>query len=182
MVGITETNMSVGSMQKYGEPCSPVASNLDLVDWFNATFALVQGYAAASASPYPTLYMPWWSGTDNSSDKVWDNAGSDAPYTDNWSAGDTYTASGLSGTAVSSTPSSIKLSSVANLPLTNAGTFTVPCSAGSGTVTLTYTGISGSNITGVTASGGTGKYTSNTLTCPTVVGTLLAIAAQTGSV
>jgi len=87
MVGITETNTAVGTGQTYDNgqtPCDPVAYNTDAVSWFNAMFALVQTYAAASKSPYPTLCMTWWSATDTSSNMIWDNDGTDPPYTDDW--------------------------------------------------------------------------------------------------
>jgi hypothetical protein len=72
----------------------------------------------------------------------------------------TYTATGLSGTAVSSTPSTVTLNSTISLP--TAGTATIP-SAG-GTVTLAWTGTTATTLTGVTAAGGSGNYTSNTVT------------------
>lgn len=73
----------------------------------------------------------------------------------------TYTASGLSGTAVASTPSTITLGSGTTLGLSSAGSVTCP-SAG-GTVTISYTGITTTTLTGCTASGGSGSYASNTL-------------------
>jgi hypothetical protein len=72
----------------------------------------------------------------------------------------TYTATGLSGTAVSSTPATITLNSTISLP--SAGTATMP-SAG-GTVTLTWTGTTATTLTGVTTAGGSGNYSSNTVT------------------
>ena len=83
----------------------------------------------------------------------------------------TFTASGLSGTAVSSTPSTVSITS-ANFTfgLSSAGSMTIP-SAG-GTVTLSWTGTTitvggtttAGTLTGVTVSGGSGNYSSNTLT------------------
>jgi hypothetical protein len=72
----------------------------------------------------------------------------------------TYTAAGLSGTAVSSTPATVTLNTTLNLPV--AGTATMP-SAG-GTVTLTWTGTTATTLTGVSAAGGSGNYSSNTVT------------------
>lgn len=74
----------------------------------------------------------------------------------------TLTASGLSGTAVTSTPSTITVTST--LGVASAGTVTMP-SAG-GTVTITYTGSTATTMTGCTASGGSGNYSSNTMTSP----------------
>jgi hypothetical protein len=58
----------------------------------------------------------------------------------------TYTATGLSGTAVSSTPATITLNTTLNLPI--AGSATMP-SAG-GTVTITYTGVTATTLGMVT--------------------------------
>jgi hypothetical protein len=74
----------------------------------------------------------------------------------------TYTATGLSGTAVSSTPATITLNTTLNLPA--AGTVTMP-SAG-GTVTITYTGVTATTMTGCSAAGGSGNYSSNVVTPP----------------
>lgn len=80
----------------------------------------------------------------------------------------TRTATGLSGTAVASTPATIPIAGTAGqLPFgfASAGTMTIP-SAG-GTVTITYTGVNSTPaLTGCSASGGSGNYTSNTLTTP----------------
>lgn len=80
----------------------------------------------------------------------------------------TRTATGLSGTAVSSTPATIPITGTAGqLPFgfSSAGTMTIP-SAG-GTVTITYAGINSTPaLTGCSASGGGGNYTSNTLSYP----------------
>jgi hypothetical protein len=77
----------------------------------------------------------------------------------------TYTASGLSGTAVTSTPTTITLASGSTYGLPTAGSMTIP-SAG-GTVTLSWTGGPGSasttTLTGVTHSGGSSTYSSNTM-------------------
>ncbi len=70
-------------------------------------------------------------------------------------------ASSLSGTAVSSTPSTITLASGTTYGLSTAGSVTCP-SAG-GTVTVAYTGTTLTALTGCTASGGSGNYSSNTL-------------------
>ena len=74
-----------------------------------------------------------------------------------WAA--TFTASSLSGTAVSSTPATVTVT--ATWGLATAGSMTIP-SAG-GTVTLSWTGITATTLTGVTTSGGSGNYSSNTL-------------------
>lgn len=77
----------------------------------------------------------------------------------------TYTATGLSGTAVSATPATVTLASGTTYGLPTAGSMTIP-SAG-GTVTLSWTGgpgsVSTTTLTGVTTSGGSGNYSSNTL-------------------
>lgn len=76
----------------------------------------------------------------------------------------TYTSS-LTGTAVSSTPSTITLASGTTYGLPTAGSVTCP-SAG-GTVTISWTGGPGTTLTtltGVTTSGGSGNYSSSTLT------------------
>lgn len=73
----------------------------------------------------------------------------------------TKTASGLSGTAVSSTPGTVTLASGDTNGLCVPGFVTIP-SAG-GTVTLNYTGITTTTLTGVTHTGGSGNYSSNTL-------------------
>ena len=83
------------------------------------------------------------------------------------SAPATFTATGLSGTAVSSTPGTITLNTTLSLPKT--GTVTMP-SAG-GTVTITYTGSTATTITGCTHSGGSGNYSSNVVTPPQFTGT-----------
>jgi Pectate lyase superfamily protein len=86
--------------------------------------------------------------------------------------GGTYTAVGLSGTAVSSTPATNTFNTVLGLP--SAGKVTMP-SAG-GTVTITYTGTaSGNQLTGCSAAGGSGNYTSNTVTPPGYSGTAALI-------
>lgn len=74
----------------------------------------------------------------------------------------TKTASGLSGTAVTSTPGTVTLASGDTNGLCVPGFVTIP-SAG-GTVTLSYTGITTTTLTGVTHAGGSGNYSSNTLT------------------
>jgi len=71
----------------------------------------------------------------------------------------TLTATALSGTAVSSTPSTVTMTSTWSLP--TAGSMTIP-SAG-GTVTLSWTGTTPTSLTGVTFSGGSGNYSSNSL-------------------
>jgi hypothetical protein len=71
----------------------------------------------------------------------------------------TVTATSLSGTAVSSTPSTIPVSSTWGI--SSAGQVTCP-SAG-GTVTISYTGITATSLTGCTTSGGSGNYSSNSL-------------------
>jgi hypothetical protein len=71
----------------------------------------------------------------------------------------TFTATALSGTAVSSTPSTVTLTGTWGLP--TAGLMTIP-SAG-GTVTLSWTGTTTTQLTGVTTSGGSGNYSSNSL-------------------
>lgn len=77
----------------------------------------------------------------------------------------TYTASGLSGTNVSATPTTITLASGTTYGLPTAGSMTIPSTGG--TVTLSWTGGPGSasttTLTGVTASGGSGTYSSNTM-------------------
>jgi hypothetical protein len=90
------------------------------------------------------------------------------------STGGTYTATGLSGTAVSSTPATITLNTTLNLPA--AGTVTMP-SAG-GTVTITYTGVTATTLTGCSAAGGSGNYTSNTVTPPGYAGTAAIITGM----
>lgn len=85
-----------------------------------------------------------------------------AGYSSNYSK--TFTSS-LTGTAVASTPGTITLASGTTAGLSTAGSVTCP-SAG-GTVTISYTGGPGTTLntlTGCTASGGSGNYTSNTLT------------------
>jgi hypothetical protein len=74
----------------------------------------------------------------------------------------TTKASSLNATAVTSTPGTITLASGDTNGLSSAGFVTCP-SAG-GTVTLTYTGITTTTLTGVTHTGGSGNYTSSTLT------------------
>lgn len=74
--------------------------------------------------------------------------------------GGTFTATSLSGTAVSSTPSTVAMSATWGLP--SAGFMTV-ASAG-GTVILSWTGTTATSLTGVTTSGGSGNYSSNSLT------------------
>lgn len=74
-------------------------------------------------------------------------------------------ASSLTGTAVASTPGTITLASGTTLGLSSSGVVTCP-SAG-GTVTITYTGGPGTTLntlTGCTTAGGSGNYTSSTLT------------------
>jgi hypothetical protein len=75
-------------------------------------------------------------------------------------------ASSLNATAVTSTPATITLASGTTFGLPTAGSMTIP-SAG-GTVTLSWTGGPGSasttTLTGVTHSGGSGNYSSNTMT------------------
>jgi hypothetical protein len=74
-------------------------------------------------------------------------------------------ASSLTGTAVASTPATITLASGTTYALPTAGSVTCP-SAG-GTVTISYTGGPGTTLntlTGCTVSGGSGNYTSSTLT------------------
>jgi hypothetical protein len=74
-------------------------------------------------------------------------------------------ASSLTGTAVTSTPATITLASGTTYGLPTAGSATCP-SAG-GTVTISWTGGPGSTLntlTGVTTSGGSGNYSSSTLT------------------
>jgi hypothetical protein len=75
-------------------------------------------------------------------------------------------ASSLNATAVTSTPATITLASGTTYGLPTAGSMTIP-SAG-GTVTLSWTGGPGSasttTLTGVTHSGGSGNYSSNTMT------------------
>jgi hypothetical protein len=76
----------------------------------------------------------------------------------------TYTSS-LTGTAVASTPGTITLGSGTTYGLPTAGSVTCP-SAG-GAVTISYTGGPGTTLntlTGCTTAGGSGNYTSNTLT------------------
>lgn len=85
-----------------------------------------------------------------------------AGYSTNYSK--TY-ASSLSGTAVASTPATITLASGTTAGLSTSGAVTCP-SAG-GTVTISYTGGPGTTLntlTGCTASGGSGNYSSSTLT------------------
>lgn len=75
----------------------------------------------------------------------------------------TYTTS-LTGTAVTSTPATITLASGTTWGLPTAGSATMP-SAG-GTVTISWTGGPGTTLntlTGVTHTGGSGNYSSNTL-------------------
>lgn len=96
---------------------------------------------------------------------VYQNGTSAAGYWAESSLG-TYTATGLSGTAVSSTPATITLNTTLGLP--SAGSVTVP-SAG-GTVTVAYTGTTATTLTGCTAAGGSGNYTSNTVTPPSYTG------------
>jgi hypothetical protein len=86
------------------------------------------------------------------------------------SAPATYTATGLSGTAVSSTPATITLNTTLSLPA--AGTVTMP-SAG-GTVTITYTGTTATTMTGCSAAGGSGNYSSNVVTPPQFSGSACA--------
>jgi hypothetical protein len=71
-------------------------------------------------------------------------------------------ASSLTGTAVASTPGTITLASGTTFGLPTAGFVTCP-SAG-GTVTITFTGTTGTALTGCTTAGGSGNYTSSTLT------------------
>jgi hypothetical protein len=74
-------------------------------------------------------------------------------------------ASSLTGTAVASTPATITLASGTTLGLPTAGSVTCP-SAG-GTVTISWTGGPGTTLntlTGVTHAGGSGNYSSSTLT------------------
>jgi len=78
----------------------------------------------------------------------------------------TYTTS-LNATAVTSTPATITLASGTTYGLSTAGSATMP-SAG-GTVTISWTGGPGTTLntlTGVTHTGGSGNYTSNTLSWP----------------
>lgn len=75
----------------------------------------------------------------------------------------TYTTS-LNATAVASTPGTITLASGTTLGLSTAGSATIP-SAG-GTVTISWTGTTLTTLTGVTHTGGSGNYSSNTLTWP----------------
>lgn len=72
-----------------------------------------------------------------------------------------YTATGLNGTAVASTPATITLASGSTFGLPTVGKVTV--SSAGGTVTINFTGTTGTTLTGCTASGGSGNYTSNTL-------------------
>jgi hypothetical protein len=72
------------------------------------------------------------------------------------------TATGLSGTTVAATPATITVNTTKGLA--TAGTVTMPSSGG--TVTITYTGITATTLTGCTAAGGSGTYTSNTVTTP----------------
>ena len=71
-------------------------------------------------------------------------------------------ASSLNGTAVVSTPATITLASGTTNGLSSSGFVTCP-SAG-GTVTIRYTGLTATALTGCTATGGSGNYTSSTLT------------------
>lgn len=74
--------------------------------------------------------------------------------------GGTFTATALSGTAVTSTPGTVTMSATWGLP--TAGSMTIP--SGGGTVTLTWTGTTATSLTGVTHSGGGSNYSSNSLT------------------
>jgi hypothetical protein len=77
----------------------------------------------------------------------------------------TYTATGLSGTTVAATPATITLASGTTYGLPTAGSMTIPSTGG--TVTISWTGGPGSasttTLTGVTHSGGSGTYSSNTM-------------------
>lgn len=79
-----------------------------------------------------------------------------------YSAYTTTFTSSLSGTAVTATPSTITLASGTTYGLSSSGSVTCP-SAG-GTVTISYTGTTSTTLTGCTTSGGSGNYSSNTLT------------------
>lgn len=72
----------------------------------------------------------------------------------------TFTATGLSGTAVASTPATITIAA-GTYGLPTAGSMTIP-SAG-GTATISWTGQTATTLTGCTAAGGSGNYSSNTL-------------------
>jgi hypothetical protein len=71
-----------------------------------------------------------------------------------------YTTS-LTGTAVASTPGTITLASGTTYGLSAAGSGTMP--SGGGTVTISWTGITLTTLTGVTHAGGGSNYSSNTL-------------------
>jgi hypothetical protein len=85
------------------------------------------------------------------------------------SAPATVTATGLSGTAVSSTPATITLT-----PSTMNIASPVTMQSAGGTVTITYTGTTATTLTGCVATGGSGNYSSNTVTPPQFTGTACA--------
>jgi hypothetical protein len=159
--GVTGTTYTGNTMPALFSTLSYMVRRITTLTAANAGQTIIMTISSLDSGG-TVIFDGWWLEADNPPPVLVPNIPR-LPYPGYTGYTFTLTASGLSGTAVSSTPSTITLTNAqGTVGIAYAGTVTIP-SAG-GTVTITYTSTTTTTLVGCTASGGSGNYSSNTMT------------------